>query len=400
MTESTIPLSKSARQTRIPELDGLRGTAILLVAILHYVAVPGSRLQYFVLRFVSIGWTGVDLFFVLSGFLIGGILLDVRNSPSRFKTFYARRFFRIIPIYYTWILFYALIVIIGAFVPAVAETNVTRSPAQLMGIHSLFLQNIFFRLDGPLSDVWFRHTWSLAVEEQFYLVVPLLITLLSSRTLTKLLISIIVGAPLLRLATVFLAPGDVSSSWLTYTLTLCRADALTCGVLAAILWRSARFLEWASKKTVALNAGFCVLLGGVFALWKWSPQPLSLGARTIGYTWMAVFYTVLLFLVLLQRASPLARCARAAWLRELGSISYCVYIIHRAVLLFTFKLVLHKTPSLFNWRDAAVTMLAVLLTYALAKLSWLYLEQPLMQLGHAFKYHTARNVLSRPETAL
>jgi peptidoglycan/LPS O-acetylase OafA/YrhL len=253
MTEPTIPLSKSARQTRIPELDGLRGTAIFLVAILHYVAVPGSRLQYFVLRFVSIGWTGVDLFFVLSGFLIGGILLDVRNSPSRFKTFYARRFFRIIPIYYAWILFYALIVIIGAFVPAVAETNVMLSPTQLMGIDSLFLQNIFFRLDGPLSDVWFR---SLAVEEQFYLVVPLLITLLSRRTLTKLLISIIVGAPLLRLATVFSAPGDVSSSWLTYTLTPCRADALACGVLAAILWRNARFLEWASKKNSRSQCGF------------------------------------------------------------------------------------------------------------------------------------------------
>src|SRR5882762_7301897 len=112
MTESTIPLSKSARQTHIPELDGLRGTAILLVAILHYVAVPGSRLQYLVLRFVSIGWTGVDLFFVLSGFLIGGILLDVRNSPCRFKPFYARRIFRLIPTSSAWILLSAMTVTI------------------------------------------------------------------------------------------------------------------------------------------------------------------------------------------------------------------------------------------------------------------------------------------------
>src|SRR5665213_775139 len=97
-------------QGRIPELDGLRGMAILLVLVGHYFSVPGigaaSLLNGYWFR---LGWTGVDLFFVLSGFLIGGILLGVRESPNYFKTFYARRFFRIIPLYYAWILIYVVL---------------------------------------------------------------------------------------------------------------------------------------------------------------------------------------------------------------------------------------------------------------------------------------------------
>ena len=87
-------------QGRMPELDGLRGIAILLVWVAHYFAVPGKGMVSLLDGYwFRLGWTGVDLFFVLSGFLIGGILLDVRTSPRYFKTFYARRFFRIIPLY-------------------------------------------------------------------------------------------------------------------------------------------------------------------------------------------------------------------------------------------------------------------------------------------------------------
>ena len=97
-------------QGRIPELDGLRGMAILLVLVGHYFAVPGTGAASLLNGYwFRLGWTGVDLFFVLSGFLIGGILLDVRDSPNYFKTFYARRFFRIIPLYYAWILLYIVL---------------------------------------------------------------------------------------------------------------------------------------------------------------------------------------------------------------------------------------------------------------------------------------------------
>jgi peptidoglycan/LPS O-acetylase OafA/YrhL len=101
-------MAANLSKQRIPELDGLRGLAILLALVFHYITQEGAQLPGSVpamlQRFVIMGWTGVDLFFVLSGFLIGGILMDVRGSPRYSKTFYSRRFFRIVPIYYLWIL--------------------------------------------------------------------------------------------------------------------------------------------------------------------------------------------------------------------------------------------------------------------------------------------------------
>jgi peptidoglycan/LPS O-acetylase OafA/YrhL len=93
-------------KSRVPELDGLRGLAIFLVVLFHYVSQEGdaaATASRFLQRFAILGWSGVDLFFVLSGFLIGGILIDARASSFYYRTFYARRFFRIIPLYYLWI---------------------------------------------------------------------------------------------------------------------------------------------------------------------------------------------------------------------------------------------------------------------------------------------------------
>src|ERR1700688_845220 len=145
------------RQTaRIPELDGLRGVAISLVVVFHsfyYSPPPGHHPTglirstfVFLERFFAIGWTGVDLFFVLSGFLIGGILLDVRASPNYFKTFYLRRFFRIIPIYYLWIALYLVVsTVLGNFL----------SGARTAAVLFLFLQNFGMRYTSELANAWF-----------------------------------------------------------------------------------------------------------------------------------------------------------------------------------------------------------------------------------------------------
>jgi peptidoglycan/LPS O-acetylase OafA/YrhL len=105
--------TERSQQARIPELDGLRGVAIASVLVFHYLAIQGATPQHtltsYLQRLTIMGGTGVDLFFVLSGFLIGGILLDVRESPRYFSTFYARRFFRIFPLYYAWIAAYILL---------------------------------------------------------------------------------------------------------------------------------------------------------------------------------------------------------------------------------------------------------------------------------------------------
>src|ERR1039457_1076220 len=128
-------------QGRMPELDGLRGIAILLVWTGHYFAAPATGMVSLLNGYwFRLGWTGVDLFFVLSGFLIGGILLNVRDSPRYFQTFYARRFFRIIPVYYAWI---AIYLVLAAFAGRYLSARIGSFQSVDLAIlaHFLFLQN-------------------------------------------------------------------------------------------------------------------------------------------------------------------------------------------------------------------------------------------------------------------
>src|SRR5579862_3633575 len=201
------------RTERIPQLDGLRGLAILLVILCHYVGnADHVRLGYWPHRFLlafTAGWSGVDLFFVLSGFLIGGILLDARQAPHFFRAFYMRRVHRILPIYYIWTLLFGVIVLAALwFAPGrypVAPSDLAQVP-----LHLFFLQNIWIGMPA-FAWIWFVVTWSLAVEEQFYILMPPLIRFLSRRNLVRVLSATILAAPLFR-AAVFSITGNPYSA--------------------------------------------------------------------------------------------------------------------------------------------------------------------------------------------
>src|ERR1700680_175050 len=128
---------------RVPELNGLRGFAILIVIVGHYVGVSAPRLVERVLTaVVALSWTGVDLFFVLSGFLIGGILLDVRGAGNYFRVFYARRFFRIFPVYYAWLIVYLLLLTVGRpFLRSHLASGIVPTLGFETWSHFLYLQN-------------------------------------------------------------------------------------------------------------------------------------------------------------------------------------------------------------------------------------------------------------------
>jgi peptidoglycan/LPS O-acetylase OafA/YrhL len=126
-------------------------------------------------------WCGP--FFVLSGFLIGGILMDAKGSPNYFRKFYARRFYRIIPLYYAWIIGYFLILAASRL----GETQHFSAPREpniwMILTHCLFIQNLGFVHHSGISIAWFASTWPLAVEEQFYLIAPLVFRAFSRRVL-------------------------------------------------------------------------------------------------------------------------------------------------------------------------------------------------------------------------
>jgi len=374
---------------RIPELDGLRGIAILLVFTAHYLGGSGHSQFSPWLRHLfaatNIGWSGVDLFFVLSGFLIGGILIDARDSPHYFRAFYMRRVHRILPIYYLWILLYAVIVsaaVLGAPNPfSVSARDLLQVPVQL-----LFLQNLQFAL-YPFQFAWFVVTWSLAVEEQFYIFAPPLIRFLSPRKLIYVLVGAIIAAPVVRFAVFrYWFPGTLAPAYLLP----CRADTLALGVLLAIAWRNSAFRAFLDRQRHSLQLTLLLLFLGFCASIPWMVGDISLFRATLGYSWLAALCGCLLLLVLTQTHGWLASIMRWKPLRSLGTISYCVYLIHLTILLLAHQLILHDPPQFHSLKGIAVTILAAVMTVALAALSWRYFEKPLIRRGHTYAYGEKR----------
>jgi peptidoglycan/LPS O-acetylase OafA/YrhL len=370
---------------RVPELDGLRGLAILLVIVCHYVANAQHRQlgvwAHWALSGLSFGWSGVDLFFVLSGFLIGGILLDARSAPHYFRAFYMRRVHRILPVYYSWTLLYGVVVCAAVWMLP-GRLPYTGQDLKQIPVFLLFLQNLRLGMPVPVW-VWFGVMWSLAVEEQFYLLAPPLIRILSVRKLVWVLGATVCIAPLLRfLVFGFFSPG----TYLSTMLMPCRADTLAMGILLAIGWRAPWFRVFLVERRALLQGVLSVLTLGVAGLLWWFAHPLSFMTVIVGYTWLAFFYGCLLLVVLSQTQGWIAGVMRWKMLRGLGTISYCVYVIHLTFNHLAHQMLLHGEPEIYNAQGVAVTLLALVLTLVVASLSWRYFEKPLIRRGHAYSY--------------
>lgn len=348
--------------------------AILFVLLYHYVSTPpGGSFDIF-RRLFAIGWSGVDLFFVLSGFLIGGILLDERESSSYFKTFYGRRVYRIMPLYYLWVGVY--------FFLGVFRTNLETWKS--VPVYALFLQNSFRINHDPLGMAWLSSLWSLAVEEQFYLFIPLAIRLLSPRKLLWLLWAAVVGAPVLR---VILHQHLLAHPAAPYMLTACRADVLAMGVLLAVGWRSDRLRAAFYRNQILVLVTFAVLLLAFLCLAGVAPSFLSWMMASWGFSCIGAFYASLLAIAIIIPKSALVAVCRWPFLSAIGRVSYCIYVIHAATDFACHKLVFHRLPAFNSWGTAGVTTMAAVLCYGLAVLSWKLFESPLLHRGHTrFKY--------------
>ena len=389
-------MSTQSKPSRIQELDGLRGIAVTLVVVSHYLYLgpsPGdhplgaARLYLWFQRFFAIGWSGVDLFFVLSGFLIGGILLDARESPSYYRTFYMRRFYRILPLYYLWVLGYLFVMVTSrSWLIAFLKIFPGAPPdASVLWLFT-FIQNVKFESYATLGWFWLSPTWSLAVEEQFYLIAPLLIRRLTRRALFAVMCAVIVAAPLVRMwvrSHLLSQPVGLEQ---TYTLLPCRADALALGVLAALLWRDESFRKWLSRNTTTLQVLAAVFMCGVIGLGYWSPSNFSLAMESVGYTWLALFYALVLLLVLEKPLGLVGSFARLKGLRELGRVSYCIYLIHFAAGWMVRALFESLVMHLAIWQWSALGSVAAILVYFFARASWRDIESPLLRRAHAYQY--------------
>jgi len=370
---------------RVPELDGLRGLAILLVLVWHYAAPrfgpkdPGLLGPIWVAMGVS--WTGVDLFFVLSGFLIGGILLDNQASPNYFTTFYIRRVCRIFPLYY--LLIFSLLLVesfgLGRGSPGLTWLMRGRLP---YWAYTTFTQNVVMIHEG-WGARWLAVTWSLAVEEQFYLVLPLLIRMIHRTRMVQLLILCILIGPASRLVLNFVVP---ELRFAGLFLMPCRADTLLLGVLGACVVRSPEIWDDLCKNRRKVYALFGVLLAGFVLLMHTSPSPLGGQMNYWGRSWVALFYLILLLIPLIDRDGFVACLLRSHWLRQLGVISYGVYMLHEVVLGLIVGEIFHRNPEVGGLSSIGPILIALVVTILAATILYHLVEKPILRVGHSYKY--------------
>lgn len=404
---------------RIPELDGLRGVAILLVLFFHSCGSSNFLPRYLV-AIARLSWSGVDLFFVLSGFLLGGILLDAKASPVYFKTFYARRAYRILPLYGLTLAVFWLISAVLNIESSNAAFHWLFSGAFPWYVYATFTQNFAMTVSGTLGSAWLGVTWSLAVEEQFYLTLPPIIRYVRRLRLPYVVGAIIVAAPVCRALLRIVSDAEVGS----YVLMPCRADALMLGVVAALLFRSDRAFAFLVSHKRLIYGIQTLLLGGMiwmlrkevglipegtlsevaFGLPETVEQPLSsiselwLVFRTYGraaiselnYTWIALFYSGLLLIAATQRESLFSRGLRYRWLMEIGTIAYGTYLFHHGVLGLFYGIVRGALPVIQSVSDLGLTAIALATTLLLAKVSWIYFERPLVRRAHRYRYDFAK----------
>jgi peptidoglycan/LPS O-acetylase OafA/YrhL len=369
---------------RIPQLDGLRAGAILLVLVQHYAVftietTPGSWFAY-AMRGLSLGWSGVDLFFVLSGFLIGGILIDQQGAENFLPIFYLRRFCRIVPIYAVWL---ALFVLLAALLRLNLSTHWLFRDALPLWSYATFTQNFVMAQRATFGSVWIGITWSLAVEEQFYVVAALLFWLVRPERLWRPLIAVALAAPFLRIA-LFFANGE--QGLLCYVLMPCRADALLVGVLCAYAVRNQRIVDWLRAHRWWLYLGAAVLCVAAESLVLHKQGFNSFLILSYGYSLLAVLYGVILLIAVLDGDSRFGLFLSHPILGWLSRISYGVYIFHQGINGLLHSLLLGQEPRIADGRDAVVTVVALAVTLVLATLSWNYFERPITQFGQARPY--------------
>lgn len=319
-------MSPTLSLKELPSLDGVRGIAILMVLAHNLTILDGANRApaRFVELVLNFGWAGVQLFFVLSGFLISRILLQTRSSPNYYQSFFVRRILRIFPLYYAALLI--LLVVLPALqaMPEYAEAN--RHEQTWLWFYLVNWTEPFRSTHGPLA-----HFWSLAVEEQFYLVWPFVVYRCTPAKLVQVSLAISVGALLIRIA----MRVDGAPSEAVYMFTICRMDALALGATAAALTQMP--VHW--KKIIAFRGWLWVVAAGLFAAGAvisrgLYPRSDALG-QTAGYSILAlVFMFVILAAVAtdqIDAEEPHPRALRVLrWpvLRVMGKYSYGIYIIH------------------------------------------------------------------------
>jgi peptidoglycan/LPS O-acetylase OafA/YrhL len=311
-------------KSHVPELDGIRGVSILLVMGLHFICSqienPQNKLEYLAARITGFGAWGVDAFFVLSGFLITGILWDSRGNDHYFRTFYIRRTLRIFPLYY------ATLAVLVLFPLALAGEQAPR----LVRIREVqewlwfYLTNVYVAQQGNFTIPYVSHFWTLAIEEHFYLFWPFVVGLLPRATVMRVSLAAAAAAVILRIFCHYAAPNPLYA----HVLTPCRLDALTIGAWFALAARGPGGMSALGQKArLGAVVGALGVLGtsgfhSVVGVLDGVVMPLR-------ELFLALFFGFVIVLASNAEGPVLLRAAlRTRPLVLLGKYSYGLYVFH------------------------------------------------------------------------
>lgn len=364
--------------SRILQLDGLRGLAVIFVVSFHYInnqisiSLPSlgnlNLMGKILMKTTYFGWIGVDLFFVLSGFLIGSILLRNQQSPMLFKAFYIRRFARILPIYY-------LLLVVFHF-----SKEIITTPSLYMFIddislsyYFLFIQNFAMGYNNNFGPPSLTPTWSLAVEEQFYLIIPLVIFLLKPQHIKYFIAFCLCLAPVSRY---------FSQNWYQqYTLLTSRIDSPAVGLLLAYILQRNYIENFITEHLAKFRLLSLALIGVSCIIYFFCD------VGVFNHTIIAVIFGLIILITIYTQNGGYYKFITMKPLLFVGGISYFVYLFHLHILyLFHYLFLDHATPQMVALPDIIATIAAFLVTLFLGYTSFKYIEHPLIAWSHRFKY--------------
>jgi peptidoglycan/LPS O-acetylase OafA/YrhL len=367
----------------LPALDGLRGTAILMILVHHFISMnhTSGRTAAAIGGIAQSLWCGVDLFFVLSGFLVTRVLLNAPRDQRFFWNFYIRRALRIFPLYYSVILV-ALVVTVAGFAPK--SIGLPQSPKTYIPL-VLYYAN-FYTLSArwPALGSLFVF-WSLAVEEHFYFVWPFAVFASRPRGLIWICVTVIVAAAAVRIAMLRVGAPPIA----VYCVTFCRMDALALGALVCVLMETGLNRQlWSKWGHIILITSLAAAVGICRATGQLKLDSTNPIVQRFGYDVVAAFMAGLLIVAVAASDShPLVRLFRSVALRQLGKYSYGIYVFHTMALEWV---ITHfsAAPGAGRWIFLAMGLtrpvVGVAASLTAAWLSYHLLERHMLRLKEVF----------------
>jgi peptidoglycan/LPS O-acetylase OafA/YrhL len=377
-------------------LDGIRGLALIAVLLFHFAATwePRNAVDRVVLGLFNSGWTGVDLFLVLSGFLITGILLDTRENAHYFRNFYARRTLRIFPLYYGVL---AMVMFVApALIPRVRSIDLVttlRDNAVWFWTYLINVRIAATRSWDPAVPGRLMHFWSLAVEEQFYLIWPLVVLMTGRKKLLWVCGAVALMALGVRVAVILTDHGPVPGFAYTrfiagYVLLPARADTLAAGAALACLMRTREGVAWMRRLATPAFAVSVIALVAI-GMSRGSLNEFSPVVQIIGYPLITLACASLIVIAL----NPTQNIARRVFewrpLRKVGMLAYGMYVFHypmRYALSGVAARLQRLSPHGLTILPqlSAFIALGFALTLAIAFVSWRFYEAPILSLKQHF----------------